>query len=233
MDTTRTVWQEQDAEAVVPWQPATPPRLVEGPLPLALFAGRTLALALDPGQVACRTRGGRVVQTWLDGQPQIAVGPGDDAPAADTDRLWFVRTATALSWRWREDARLVVAVGTGRTVALPVRGVCSVMIADPVRLVTELLAGLEQLDPDVLRDVVATHVRAGLEARLRALAEDGQVDPVRAQVLLEGLTCEQLDDDLAALGLACHHVAATLAPEPVAPVLPATTAPPGGYDDLL
>jgi hypothetical protein len=231
LETPHTVWQEQDADTVVPWHPATPPRLVEGPLPLSLFAGRTLALALDPGQVACRTRAGQVVQTWLDGQAPIAVGATEEADA--DDRLWFVRTATALSWRWRQDARLVVAVGSGRTVVLPVRGACSVVIADPVRLVRELLAGLEHLDPEVLQDVVATHVRAGLEARLRPLAEDGQLDPVRAQVLLEGLTCEQLDDDLGTLGLACQHVAATLAPDPVATVAPATTVPPGSYDDLL
>lgn len=229
MTSERDVWQERSASEVTVWTPAAPRRAVEGPLALSLFAGQTLVLDLAPGQLACRECDGRVAQVWLDGQPQVAV---PDRPGPD-ERLWFVRDDAPLTWRWHADDALVVALGRGGTVRLPVRGAVALVVRDAMTLLESVLAGLPDLDPDVLTDVVRTHVQASLESRLQTVVDGGRLDPVRAQVLLEGLTCSDLDDDLADLGLAALHVAVTLptgagvardhGPDPI----------PVSYDDVL
>ncbi len=229
MSTTRDVWQERGADQVTIWSPADPRRPVEGPLPLSLFAGRTLVLDLAPGQLACREQEGRVAQVWLDGQPEVSLPahPGPD------ERLWFVRDDTPLTWRWREGDALVVALGRGRSLRLPVRGAVALVVRDAMALLQTVLLGLSHLDPQVLTDVLRTHVQATLESRLVTVVDGGRIDPVRAQILLESLTCSDLDDDLADLGLAALHVGITV---PTAASVARRHDPdpiPVSYDDVL
>jgi hypothetical protein len=231
MSQTSAPWQEHDPQELVVWRPVAPARTVEGPLALELFAGRTLALQLVEGQIACREQDDILVQVWLGGHHHLTV-PGDPDLAA-RGRLWFVRDDVPLAWRWREGSELVVSGGADRPQRLPLRGQCALTVADGPRLHQALLRGLPVLDPDNLVGLLRIHVQAALEARLGRVLGHDPVDPWHAQVLLEDLAPDDLADELAPLGLRCAEIAATtpvtgeVAPRPDAAV------PPGSYDDLL
>jgi len=229
MSTTDDVWQERNADQVTIWSPAEPRRPVEGPLPLSLFAGRTLVLELATGQLACREHEGQVAQVWLEGRPEVSVPahPGPD------ERLWFVRDDTPLTWRWREGDVLVVALGRGESLRLPVRGAVALVVRDAMTLLQAVLLGQPRLDPQILADVLRTHVQAALESRLVTLVDGGRVDPVRAQILLESLTCHDLDDDLGDLGLAALHVGITVPTEASVARHVDPGPVPVSYDDVL
>jgi len=235
MSQRRDPWQTCDPQQLVTWRPAHPPRVVEGPLPLALFAGRTLVLELADRQLAGREQDGRLVQVWLGGCPEVAVPGGrDDGGAADPGRLWFLRDDVPLSWRWRQGAELTVVVG-GEPHRFPIRGACEVHLADATALYATVLRGLEDLTVGALQDAVRSCVQASLEARLQRLGTGKGLAPVQAQATLEGLAAEDLDDDLAELGLRCVHLAISVPTEATATPQAAavTTVAPGSYDDLV
>jgi len=227
-------WQLRDPDQVTAWRPADPARAIEGPLDLAFFTDQTLVLELADEQVACREEGGCLRQVFLGGTHQLEVGtrPGQVAPDC---RLVFLRSDVPLSWRWREGSELVIDTGGGRSVRLPLRGVCSLRISDPARFYASVLQGLEHLDADRLLQVLETTVRSQLESRLQPLATGPWVDPLRAQVLLGDLGAGDLAEELADLGLECLYLAVftpAIQDEPVgAPV--AETTPVGSYDDVL
>jgi hypothetical protein len=229
MDPREPLWQEREPDEIVTWQPLQPPQPVEGPLALALLAGRRLVLELAPEQLAFRDLDGKLQQVYFDGVHELVIGDGRGQidPAS---RLIFLRCDIPLTWRWRGSARL-----HGPGIELPLRGVCSLVIEDPARFHDQVLRGLEHLEPGQLERVLDTLVRSQIESRLGALADEPVVDPVRVQIMLNGLTVDDLNEDLLDLGLRCLHVAAaTPLPEREAePTVAAHGAPAGSYDDVL
>ena len=227
-------WQEQEPGGVVTWRPVEPPRPVEGPLALDLFDNSTLVLELAPDQLAFREQDGRLQQVFFDGMHQLRVGNGADM-APPSSRLFFLRADVPMTWRWRGETSLRVDTGHRAGVLVPLRGACSLLIADPVEFHRHILQGLESLDSDHLVRVLDTLVRTQIESRLAPLAERGALDPVRVQILLDDLVAADLNEDLYDLGVRCVHLAAyapTVEDEPVAE-LPALSTPSGSYDDVL
>ncbi|MBD3220802.1 hypothetical protein GF314_06130 [bacterium] len=227
------IWQDIDPDLVVTWTPAEPPRTIEGPLALDLFTDRMLALELADGQVALLTSGGEVRRVLLDGLHQLRVGTGPQDVSPDA-RLVFVRPDVPVRWRWSHASRLHVPVPGGRTVDVPLQGSCAVAVSDPIRLHDAVLASLDDLPADRLRGVLDTLVRSHLEQRLAGLADHHHLDPVRAEVHLEALRPDDLDDELAELGLTCRELTAAVAPASgERDVAEGDPSPIVSYDDLL
>jgi len=219
----RHPWQTQEPDDVVIWQPAVGAPAVEGPLDLLLFADRLLVLELADDQLAFREEGRQLRQVYMDRMHQFRVGdgPGEVAPAS---RLFFLRTDVALSWRWHAPSSLSVD-----GLHLPLRGVCSLRIADPAAFYSDILQGLESLAPETLTETLDTLVRHRLESHLQDL------NTVQAQILLSELGAADLDDDLAELGLTCEYLAA-FTPTAIDQTVPASEpqlVPAGSYDDIL
>jgi len=242
MNDGRSHWQLDDSSRVVTWTAARPPRAVEGPLDLACFADRVLILELEPAQVACRETGGCLRQVILDGAHRLDIGTaGGQIPPQG--RLYFLRPDVPIGWRWHKDAHLVIAtdpagVSDGDAAAgvrLALRGLCSLHIADPVRFYTEILRGLADVQPEHLAGVLDALVRSQLATHLQPLIRRGDLDQLRAQVLLTNLTAADLSDDLGELGLGCLHLAACTAHihAPSAAPAPPMTPVCGSYDDVL
>jgi hypothetical protein len=230
----RSTWHDEDPQRLVTWTAVTPPRAVEGPLELVSFRGQVLILELGPDQLACREQDGRLAQVFLDGLHRLEIGEsaGQTPPHS---RLYFLRLDVPLSWRWQAGCELTVDTGTPEGDRLPLRGACSLHLRDPLRFYTEVLPGLESLDPRDLLAVLDTLVRSKLAAHLEPLAERGRIDRMRAQVQLADLGVEDLDDDLADLGLGCLHLAACIPLEQDEPAVEALvpSALSGSYDDVL
>ncbi|HOX24614.1 MAG TPA: hypothetical protein PLL30_02495 [Candidatus Krumholzibacteria bacterium] len=230
----RNEWQTREPDSVVVWRPASPPRLVEGPLALDFFADRTLVLELAESQVACREVGGRLQQIYLGGRHELSVGhgPGKVDPAS---LVYFVRTDVEVSWRWRERTVLEVATGGRSPASLPIRGACRLRIADPACFHAAVLQGLPAVDTTTLTRVLDTMVRNQLEVRLEPLGDRRGVDPLRAQVLLADLQAADLAEELAEIGLECVRLAVyTPAAQDEVPE-PAPAAGPGigSFDDVI
>lgn len=226
------VWQEQDPARVVTWTPSDPARTIEGPLALELFADRLLILELACDQVALLVVDGHVKRVLLDGRHEMYVDPvTDDGPRG---QLVFLRRDVPLAWRWTRGAVLHVELAGRPEQTLGLRGSCGLQVINPTRLYATVLAGLDDLPADTLRDVFDTLVRANLERRLHDLAESSGLDRVRAEVTLERLEPADLDDDLAELGLVCSELNASLAPE-TAPADVTATSPllVSSYDDVF
>ncbi|MEZ4386213.1 MAG: hypothetical protein R3D98_01295 [Candidatus Krumholzibacteriia bacterium] len=224
-------WQELDADQVVTWSPAEPPRAIEGPLALEMFRGRLLTLDLAPGQIAVHVVDGRTRRVYLEGHQELDLTAG---PGAATCEGWlvFVRIDAPISWRWDESTRLHLTARTGET-GLPLRGACSVLVADPLHFHDAVVAGLDTLPATRLAQVLETLVRSNLESRLQELMASQGLDPLRAKVMLESLQPADLDDDLQPLGLACSHlaVAVPVASEDV--TVAADETPVACYDDVF
>ena len=227
-----TTWQEHDPEHVVTWTPATPPRPVEGPLTLDLFADRLLVLQLAPGQVAVHEVDGRPRRVLLDGCHHLDVGRGPDAVAPEGS-LVFLRPDVPLAWRWTAGCELYVDTGGGDTIALPLRGACALTLADACRFHERVLAGLGELQLATLTNVLDTLVRSRLEARLHDLVDRGRLDVIQASVRLEALAAEDLADDLAPQGLACARLQVAIPAPREESVTVEATVPVGSYDDVL
>jgi len=232
MNRHRTPWQDHDADDLVTWTPAEPTRAVEGPLPLDLFRDRLLVLDLAPGQIAVHVVNDRTYRVYLDTMHQLELGdhPGQTAPEG---WLVFLRPDAPLSWRWSDSSLLHVNLGGGEELELPLRGRCSVLVSDPLRFHEAALRGVDEAPVDRLTDIVDTLVRSQLEARLHDLVSRHRLDTVQAKVLLEGLTAADLDDELQALGLSCHHLTVAV---PVARESEARShdrQPVACYDDIL
>lgn len=243
-----SIRSSEDPGRIVTWQPAAPPRTVEGPLALDCFEDRCLVLELACGQLACREDDGRLQQVFLDGIHRLEIGraAGQTAP---TGRLTFLRPDVPIDLRWRRDDHLVLdasgaadrvgrAPATGAPdhgLSLPLRGACRLVLADPVLFFGSVLQGLQGPCGDSLHSVLDALVRAQLAEHLHPLLRGRDLNRVHAQTLLGGLEPADLGDDLAEIGLDCLHLTAYLPleqdrqpdPQPVA------AAPPGSYDDLL
>ena len=227
-------WQEQESGGMVTWRPVEPPQSVEGPLALEFFDNSTLVLELAPDQLAFREQDGRLQQVYFDGLHQLRVGNGTDM-APPSSRLFFIRADVPVAWRWRGETSLRVDTGHPAGVLVPLRGACSLLIADPVEFHRHILQGLESLESDHLVRVLDTLIRTQIESRLAPLAERGALDPVRVQILLDDLVAADLNEDLPDLGLHCIHLAAyapAVEDEPVAEIA-AYSTPSGSYDDVL
>jgi hypothetical protein len=231
MDPRGPQWQELEPDEIVTWQPVQPAQPVEGPLSLALLDGRRLVLELAPDQLAFRDRDGRLEQVYFDGIHELVVGEGTDR-VDPTSRLFFVRGDVPFHGRWRESAVLHVP---GLPGPLPLRGAYTLVIDDPAGFHDGVLRGLEHLEPGQLAGVLDTMLRAQIEGRLEALDEDPAIDPVRVQIMLNGLTADDLNEDLLDLGLRCLHLAAvTPLPRPDEAPTPAEEGVlAGSYDDVL
>jgi hypothetical protein len=227
-----TTWQEHDPEHVVTWTPATPPRAVEGPLALDLFAGRLLVLQLAPGQVAVHEVDRRPRRVLLDGCHHLEIGHGPDAVTPEGSVV-FLRPDVPLAWRWTVGCELHVDAGGGDFIDLPLRGACALSLADPCRFHERVLAGLGELQLATLTDVLDTLVRSRLEARLHDLVDRGRLDVLQASVRLEALTAEDLADDLAPQGLSCERLQVAIPAPREESVTVEATAPIGSYDDVL
>jgi hypothetical protein len=227
-------WQQREPEQYLTWHPVEPPQAVEGPLALEFFRDRTLVLELAPHQLAFREQDGQLKQVYFDGLHELSVGlgPGMVDPAS---RLFFLRGDVPIVMRWREGCTLRVDAGQEPGILVPLRGVCSVIIDDPATFHRTVLEGLEELDPGRLVEAVDTLVRSQLESRLASLVENGSLDPMRVEILLNDLAAWELDEDLLELGLRCFHLAAgtpAVRREP-ASELPTENQPVGSYDDVF
>lgn len=206
------LWDLREPDEVVTWSPAQPPQAVEGPLPLDMFRDRMLVLDLAPGQVAVHVKGDGRQRVYFDTMPQLDLGLGAHQTAPE-GWLVFLRSDAPIRWRWHDQSRLVVDLGGGAADELPLRGRCSVLVADPLRFHEAVLNGVDDLPAERLAGVLDTLVRARLEARIGGLVEGHHLDTLRAKIALEGLTATDLDDDLQALGLRCQDLVLAV-PEP-------------------
>lgn len=227
-------WQQRPFEDFVTWHPVEPPRAVEGPLSLEFFRDQTLVLELAPHQLAFREADGRLQQVYFDGLHELAVGHGPGQVEPDS-RLFFLRGDVPLTWRWRDGTSLRVNGGHEPGILVPLRGACSVVIDDPAGFHGAVLDGLESLDDATLIRTLDTLVRTQLETRLEPLVENRSLDPVRVQIMLDGLRTEDLDEDLLELGLRCVHVAAGTLVRHEEPLVAPENAelPIGSYDDVF
>ena len=227
--------QQWDTSDVATWQPARPARAVEGPLPVAMYAGQTLMIEPAEGQVTLVIRDGDVAQVLFDSAVPLDIPAASDAPGAD-DRLVFIRPDVPVSWQWQEQVSLSVDAPGLSGETMPLRGQCAVAVTDPVTLYRRVLAGLDDWRPEKVHDVLDHLVRRELADRLRGLDLGYGVDLMRARILLDELTADDLDQDLAPVGLRCLHLAAC-SPPPEGVAAPhggvAETVPVVSYDDVL
>ncbi len=200
-------WQLADPDDVIVWTATQPPRLVEGPLDLSSFDGQMLVLDLAPGQFACRETEGCLRQVFLDGLHRLSVGEGA-GKVSPRSRLFVLRNDLPVSWRWQGRDMLVLESNEPGGCRLPLRGACSLALADPVRFYQTVVHGLTSLDLNNLTRVLETLVRAHVGAHLQPLVQRGRLDLMQAQVRLAQLGADDLSDDLADLGLVCLQLSA-------------------------
>lgn len=249
MRTESPLWQQDDPDRLIVWQPASPPRAVEGPLALTCFAGRRLVLELAPAQIVCRESGGRLRQVYFDGVHRLEIGEGEHQIAPD-NRLTFLRPDAPLDLRWRQNDSLVLAVAAaGRPqpqpgdpsgaspsgLRLPLRGLCRLHLAEPLLFYRSLLEGLDRAASGDLLAVLDALVRTHLTEHLRPLLRGKDLDRLHAQALLADLGPNDLAEDLAEVGLGCLQLAAFLPLDSEERRAETATCPvgPGTYDDLL
>jgi membrane protease subunit (stomatin/prohibitin family) len=231
-------WQFVDPSDVITWTAAQPPRLVEGPLDLASFDGQMLVLDLDAGQIAYREAEGCLRQVFLDGVHRLRVGEGA-GQVSTRSRLFFLRTDQPVTWRWQGRDALVLEADGPDGYHLPLRGTCSLGLADPVRFYQTVVHGLASLDLQDLTRVLDALVRAQLAAHLQPLVQRGRSDLMQAQIRLSQLGADDLSDDLADLGLVCLHLIACTPVDSEDPTgdareLEATSVvAPASYDDVF
>jgi hypothetical protein len=231
-DRLRQQWESTD---IATWQPVRPPRAVEGPLPTAMYAGQTLLIEPAAEQVTLVIRDGDVAQVLFDSAMPLDV-PADSDAAGGDDRLVFIRPDVPISWQWQEDMSLAVDTAGLAAESMPLRGQCTVAVCDPVTLYRRVLAGLDDWRPEKLHGALDAVVRRELADRLRGLDLGFGIDLMRARILLDELTADDLDQDLAPFGLRCLHLAA-YSPPPGGVMAPdggaAETVPVVSYDDVL
>jgi len=226
------LWDLREPDEVVTWSPAQPPQAVEGPLPLDMFRDRLLVLDLAPGQVAVHVKGDGRQRVYFDTMPRLDLGLGVHQTAPE-GWLVFLRCDAPISWRWHDQSRLVVDLGGGESHALPLRGRCSLLVADPLRFHSAVFEGVDDLPTGRLAGVLDTLVRARLEARLGDLVDAHRLDPLQAKIALENLTAADLDDELHALGLRCQDLVLAVPVAQESSESSPVDAPHACYDDLL
>ncbi|MBK8167366.1 MAG: hypothetical protein IPK64_15595 [bacterium] len=176
---------------------------VQGPLALAFLQGRELALHLLRGQSALLLGEGRLRAVFGPGRHELHVG----GAAGGVDARWhllFLCLGDGLDLRWSAAAPLrcgpsgdVALVGGGRLV-----------VADVGAFHDAFLAGAEIVDPALVLTLADRLLQAAVAARLATPTIDGPGDWSAAGVdtRLAALRAEDLAEDLAPCGLACHSL---------------------------
>ena len=168
------------------WSGGPDDGVIEGPLDLASFAGRSLQLRLETGHLALLTLDGELRAALLDGGHLLRIGEeaGDVPPGA---RLLFLDTERPLAVRWSGAA---------------LTGEADLRVADPALFFNAFLRHAEEVGEPFIRRVAATLLQDRLARWL-----DGQAAAAPAPgVSLPAVTPALVAPWLAAVGLACETI---------------------------
>lgn len=201
-----------DDESVVDWSVQPDQGLVQGPLDLGFLSGRKVALALEPGQVALLICEKSLQAVYLDGGHILDVGHGRGQVPC-TGHMIFLAVGQGLDIRWSSVEPLELGEdGPGLI------GHCTLVIEGPGRFHDTFLAGDDQWDETFILRLVRQATRSALERVL----DGGDLDAGSLQARLSNLEPEDLDEELAPLGLACRRTALYTAAPPIE-IAPAET----------
>jgi hypothetical protein len=194
-----------DDECVVDWSVHPDQGLVQGPLDLEFLSGRRVALNLEPGQVALLICDNDLQAVYLDGGHILDIGEGrGQVPCRGN--LVFLAVGQGLDVGWSAPQPLQLGENGPGLI-----GHCNLAIDTPGRFYHTFLAGDADWDETFILRLVRQATRAALE---RVLGDAGD-DAARLQARLANLQAEDLDEELAPLGLACRRASVYTAAPPI------------------
>ncbi len=176
--------------------------VVQGPLDLESFSGKSMMLSLDTDQTALLIEDEKLHAIYLDGTHNLIVGHGFNqiSPKAS---LVFISMASSLQLRWKKDK----PVQWSSSDKSGIIGHCDLTITDPVAFYNSFLHDNKSIAEEHALTELDTMVRDVLAELIGNNSLGG--GPTTVAELQSRLTCvsaQTLTEELAAQGLTCHQL---------------------------